>query len=224
MAEQIPRVVVLRLPTYARMLSAMVKENRKVVSSQELGARLQVTPAQIRKDLSYFGKFGKQGRGYNVKSLLSELERILGLDRQWAMGVIGVGRIGRALVSYPGFAPQGFNVVGVFDSNPRLIGKKVGDVTVRSIDRLEESIHELGINVCIVAVPANEAQKVIEVLVKCGVKAILNYAPVVVQVPREVQLREIDPLLALQSMTFYLKDGGKGVGKAQVPVANSMSA
>ncbi len=206
MADQIPRVVVLRLPMYARVLSGLVKENRKVVNSQELGARLQVTPAQIRKDLSYFGKFGKQGSGYSVKKLLAELRGILGLDREWSVAVIGVGRLGKALIKYPGFAPQGFNVVGAFDNNPHLINKKVGRVTVRSIDQLEDSVRELGIRVGIVAVPAPEAQNVVTVLLRCGVKAILNYAPAVVQVPKDVQLREIDPLLALQSMTFYLKE------------------
>lgn len=206
MPEQIPQVVVLRLPMYLRALAILSRENQDVVSSRELGARLQVTSAQIRKDLSYFGKFGKQGKGYNVKHLLERLRHILGLDREWAMAIIGMGRLGKALVRYPGFLPQGFRVVAAFDSNPRQIGKKVGGITVQDVTDMESAIARCSVNIAVVAVPAAEAPKVIETLVKCGITAILNYAPVVVQAPNNVQLRDIDPILALQSMTFYLKD------------------
>ena len=202
---EIPPVVIDRLPLYSRALSALEAEGREVVSSQELGTRLGVTPAQIRKDLSYFGRFGKQGRGYNVRKLLDELHRILGLDRQWRMAVVGVGKLGRAILGYEGFAPQGFRIVEAFDADPERIGQRVNNLTVKDADDLEKVLSTNPVDVGIVAVPAEIAQSVIDTLVKCGVRAILNYAPIAAHVPRGVQIRRIDPVLALQSMTYYLK-------------------
>ncbi len=201
----IPEVVIDRLPIYVRALQHLEDAGREVVSSQELGAHLGVTPAQIRKDLSYFGRFGKQGRGYNVQRLLEELRQILGLDRQWAMILIGVGHLGRAILHYGGFAPQGFRVVAAFDSDPEVLGQRFGDVCVRDVAELEDELGRRKVDIAIVAVPAAVAQKVTDVLVKAGVRAILNYAPIAVKVGESVHVRDIDPVLALQSMTFYLK-------------------
>jgi len=203
---EIPPVVIDRLPLYTRALSALEAEAREVVSSQELGTRLGVTPAQIRKDLSYFGRFGKQGRGYNVRKLLDELQRILGLDRQWRMALVGVGKLGRAILGYEGFAPQGFRIVQAFDTDPRRVGEQLNNLTVKSADELEATLSANPVDVGIVAVPAEIAQSVINTLVKCGVRAILNYAPIAAQVPRGVHLKRIEPVLALQSMTYYLKN------------------
>ena len=203
---EIPPVVIDRLPLYTRALSALEAEGREVVSSQELGTRLGVTPAQIRKDLSYFGRFGKQGRGYNVRKLLDELQRILGLDRQWRMALVGVGKLGRAILGYEGFAPQGFRIVQAFDTDPKRVGEQLDGLTVKSADELESALSANPVDVGIVAVPAEIAQSVINTLVKCGVRAILNYAPIAAQVPRGVHLKRIEPVLALQSMTYYLKN------------------
>ena len=203
---EIPPVVIDRLPLYTRALSALESEAREVVSSQELGTRLGVTPAQIRKDLSYFGRFGKQGRGYNVRKLLDELQRILGLDRQWRMALVGVGKLGRAILGYEGFAPQGFRIVQAFDTDPKRVGEQLNGLTVKSADELESALSANPVDVGIVAVPAEIAQSVINTLVKCGVRAILNYAPIAAQVPRGVHLKRIEPVLALQSMTYYLKN------------------
>jgi redox-sensing transcriptional repressor len=203
---EIPPVVIDRLPLYTRALAALETEGRDVVSSQELGGRLGVTPAQIRKDLSYFGRFGKQGRGYNVRKLLEELHRILGLDRQWRMALVGVGKLGRAILSYEGFAPQGFRIVEAFDSDPGRIGRQLDSLTVKDARDLEATLSANPVDVGIVAVPAETAQKVIDVLVKCGVRAILNYAPIAARVPLGVYLKRIEPVLALQSMTYYLKN------------------
>ena len=203
-------MVIERLPLYARALDALAQEGREVVSSQELGSRLGVTPAQIRKDLSYFGRFGKQGRGYNVQNLLSALRQILGLDRQWRMALVGVGRLGRAIVQYEGFAPQGFRIVHAFDADPRIVGQEVNGLLVRDARQLEEALAQEPVEIGIVAVPAAAAQEVIERLVRAGVKAILNYAPITARVPRDVQIRRVDPVLALQSMTYYLRQGGQG--------------
>ncbi len=202
---EIPPVVIDRLPIYARALSALEAEAREVVSSQELGTRLGVTPAQIRKDLSYFGRFGKQGRGYNVRKLLDELHRILGLDRQWRMALVGVGKLGRAILSYEGFAPQGFRIVEAFDAAPERVGRRADGLTIKDVSGLEAVLLENPVDVGIVAVPAEIAQDVIDTLVKCGVRAILNYAPIAAQVPKGVYLKRIEPVLALQSMTYYLK-------------------
>lgn len=202
---EIPQVVVERLPIYARALVQLEDEKRELVSSQELGARLGITPAQIRKDLSYFGHFGKQGRGYNVSKLSAELRRILGLDRQWRIALVGVGRLGRAILGYSGFAPQGFRVTSAFDSDTKLVGQQVDKLDVRDIAELEDTLSNSPVDIGIVAVPAVEAQSVIDRLIACDVKAILNYAPVASHVPRGVYIRHIDPVLVMQSMTFYLK-------------------
>jgi len=201
----IPEVVIDRLPVYVRALQHLDDAGREVVSSQDLGAQLGVTPAQIRKDLSYFGRFGKQGRGYNVRRLLDELRQILGLDRQWNMVLVGVGHLGRAILAYGGFGPQGFRIVEAFDSDPAIIGQQFGSVTVRDVAELPEVLERRHIDIGIVAVPASVAQKVTDILVKAGVRSILNYAPIAIQTADDVHVRDIDPVLALQAMTFYLK-------------------
>jgi redox-sensing transcriptional repressor len=214
MPIEIPDVVIDRLPVYARALAALERGGREVVSSQELGSQLGVTPAQIRKDLSYFGRFGKQGRGYNVRRLLEELHQILGLDRKWTMVVVGVGQLGRAVLSYGGFAPQGFRIVDAFDSDPRVIGQTIDDLVVKPVDHIRQELAGRSVDIGIVATPAASAQKVIDALVECGVRAILNYAPIAAQVPAHVHVKHIDPVLSLQSMTFYLKNGGQPAANA----------
>jgi len=197
---------VLRLPLYVRALSQLQAEGTDVVSSHQLGKRLQMTPAQIRKDLSYFGRFGKQGRGYKVQFLLQELGEILGLDIRWNTCLIGVGRLGRAIINYPGFAPEGFNILAAFDSDPGQVGTPIRNLSVQPMKDLEKTVTDREIVIAIVAVPAAQAQMVIDQLVKCRIRGILNYAPVAPQVPMDVVLRNIDPVLSLQSMTYYLRD------------------
>ena len=202
---EIPSVVIDRLPLYARALANLDSQGREVVSSQELGNQLNVTPAQIRKDLSYFGRFGKQGRGYNVRKLLDELRRILGLNRQWRIAIVGAGRLGKAIAGYEGFSPQGFKIVEAFDSDPELIGSTINALVIKNTDLLETVLQQTPVDIGIVAVPAESAQKVIDALVRCGVRAILNYAPIAAHVPDGVQIKRIDPVLALQGMTYHLK-------------------
>lgn len=205
MTLEIPEVVINRLPVYARALAELASRGETVVSSQALGEMLDVTPAQIRKDLSYFGRFGKQGRGYNVQGLLTKLREILGIDRQWRLCLVGVGRLGQAIAEYGGFGPQGFHIVAAFDANPEIVGKQVGGVQVRGIEELDEYLRQHHVDIGIVAVPAAEAQDVVDRLVRAGIRAILNYAPVTAHVPPYVTIRHIDPVLSLQSMTFYIK-------------------
>jgi len=204
----VPEVVVARLPQYVRILSRLRENGAEVVSSHQLGDRLQVTPAQIRKDLSYFGRFGKQGRGYDVVNLLDRLKEILGLNDQWNVAVVGVGRLGRAILSYPGFTPDGFRLVAAFDGDDKVIGETVAGLVVQPMDRLDEIVKGEAICIAIVAVPVDRTQRVIDHLMECGVQAILNYAPIAPQVLPGVRIRNIDPVLSLQSMTYYL--GGEG--------------
>jgi redox-sensing transcriptional repressor len=208
MSPDIPEVVVERLPVYARALGQLASQGREVVSSQDLGEQLGVTPAQIRKDLSYFGRFGKQGRGYNIRRLVEELRQILGLEREWTVVLVGVGQLGKAILRYGGFAPQGFNVIAAFDNDAETIGQKIAGLEIQDVGDLPQTLAKQPAEIGIVAVPAAQAQGIIDLLVGAGVQAILNYAPVAAHVPRGVHVRHIDPVLALQSMTFYVKDNG----------------
>ena len=203
----VPEVVILRIPQYIRILGSLLEVGTEMVSSQQLGEALQVTPAQIRKDLSYFGRFGKQGRGYYVRHLLGELKEIIGLNRQWNVALVGVGRLGRAILGYPGFAPEGFQFVAAFDTNHRVVGRVIGRLKVQTMDELDTTVKELDINIGIVAVPGHHAQGVIDRLVQCDVKAILSYAPIAPQGRGDVKIRTVDPVLSLQTMTFYLLNG-----------------
>ena len=208
--SDVPEVVVARLPQYVRILSRLVEEGAEVVSSQQLGEMLQVTPAQIRKDLSYFGRFGKQGRGYSVRHLLDRLRDILGLNTFWNVAVVGVGRLGRAILSYPGFTPDGFRLVAAFDVDPAVVGQRVGGLTVLAMEQLDDTVAQEDISIAIVAVPVMHTQEVIDRLVECGVRAVLNYAPITPQVKQGVKVRNIDPVLSLQAMTYYLNTGDPG--------------
>lgn len=204
MPLEIPEVVISRLPVYYRLLIRIQAEGRTVISSQELGDALGVTPAQIRKDLSYFGRFGKQGRGYSVQRLTEELRTILGLERRWKMVLVGVGRLGRAIASYHGFEPQGFDVIALYDADQSVVGSEVSGHIVRDAALLESEVRANTPEIGVVAVPAEYAQTVIDTLVRGGVKAILSYAPRAVQVPRGVELRQVDPVISLQSITYHL--------------------
>jgi redox-sensing transcriptional repressor len=209
-SSDIPEVVVERLPLYLRALDLLSENKVEIISSNALGDMLEITPAQVRKDLSCFGRFGKQGKGYNVDRLHKELKSILGLKNQWRMILIGVGHLGRAILSYEGFEPQGFKIVACFDTDPNLIGKKIGNCIVQDISRLEQKLKQGDTDIVIVAVPGGKAQKVIDTLVKCGIKAILNYAPICARVPAKVNIKNVDPVVALQMLTFHLTNN-KGV-------------
>ena len=202
--SSVPEVVILRLPLYIRALTQMSEEGQAVISSKSLGDRLQITPAQIRKDLSYFGRFGKQGRGYKIASLIAELTTILGLNRQWNSCIVGVGRLGKAIINYPGFVPEGFKIVSAFDNDESKIGQTVNEIQILPMNKIRSIVKENDIKIAILAVPATIAQSVISDLVDTNIKAILNYAPIAPKVPKTLILRNIDPVLSLQSMTYYL--------------------
>jgi redox-sensing transcriptional repressor len=202
--KTIPDIVVGRLPLYLRALQQMDQEGRHVTSSQELGERLGVSAAQIRKDLSQFGEFGKQGTGYQIRFLLNKIMQILHLDHDWDVVIIGAGDIGNAVARYKGFANRGFRVAMILDNDPQKIGQKVGEFTIQDVNQAEELIGKAGIKIAMIAVPAHEAQEVANKLVKSGVKAILNYAPISLNMPPGVHVQYIDPAIHLQRMTYYL--------------------
>jgi redox-sensing transcriptional repressor len=199
-----PDVVIRRLPLYARSLRYMLQEGKQSVSSQELGERINVTAAQIRKDLSYFGEFGKQGIGYDVEQLLSHIERILGLTQDWPVALVGVGHLGQAIVRYEGFRSKGIRIVALFDSDPTKVGEEFAGLPIIHDDQIPAVVRTQRIKIGIVAVPAEYAQGVTNRLVTAGVRAILNYAPMILHVPDSVWVRYIDPVAVLHSMTYYL--------------------
>ncbi|MCY3887817.1 MAG: redox-sensing transcriptional repressor Rex [Chloroflexi bacterium] len=210
----IPEIVIDRLPLYVRALALLATNGQEIISSKELGEELGVTPAQIRKDLSYFGRFGKQGSGYNVAQLLDELREVLGLTQRWSMALLGVGRLGRAILSYGGFGSQQLHVAKAFDSDPAVIGTEIGGVVVEDVKNVAASLKALPVEIAIVAVPPSAAQPVIDELVAAGVRAILNYAPIAVRVPPGVRCRNVDPVVYLHAMTYYLKSDTRGSSDA----------
>lgn len=202
--SEIPDIVIGRLPLYLRALQRMGQEGRQVTSSQELGELLGISAAQIRKDLSQFGEFGKQGTGYNIVFLMDQLRQILKLDRVWDMAVVGAGDVGHALARYQGFRDRGFQVKLIFDSDPQKIGTKLDDFEILDIANMVETIQNAGVKVAMVATPAAYAQDVTNKLVEAGIQAILNYAPIRVSAPLEVRIQYIDPATHLQRMSYYL--------------------
>jgi redox-sensing transcriptional repressor len=202
--ENVPDIIVSRLPVYLRALQRMADNGVSTTSSQELGDNVGISAAQIRKDLSQFGEFGKQGTGYHIPFLIERLRQILKVDRSWEVAVVGMGELGRAITRYPGFANRGFHVQMCFDSERSKIGQKVGEITVRDIKNIVKDIQEAGIKVAMLCVPAAAAQEVTDQLIEAGVLGILNYAPVSLVVPDKVKVQYIDPAIGLQRITYYL--------------------
>jgi redox-sensing transcriptional repressor len=200
----VPNIVVGRLPLYLRTLQLMSQEGRRVTSSQELGEKLGISAAQIRKDLSQFGEFGKQGTGYNIDYLTDQLRKILCVNKVWDVAVVGIGDVGHALARYQGFSDRGFRVVLLFDIDPKKIGTKVGGFVIQDISNMVSRIKDAGVQIAMLSVPVDHAQQVTNLLVEAGVEAILNYAPINISVPPEVHVQYIDPVLHLQRMTYYL--------------------
>ena len=203
--KQIPDIIVGRLPQYLRSLQRMAREGEKITSSQELGERLGLSAAQIRKDLSQFGEFGKQGTGYFIPYLIEQLQKILHVDHEWDAVVVGAGDIGRALAYYKGFANRGFKVKMVFDHDPAKIGTQIGDFIIQDYTHMVEMIQQNDVKIAMIAVPSGSAQEVADRLVEAGVKAILSYAPISINLPEGVRVQYIDPSIHLQRMTFYLE-------------------
>ncbi|SHM63470.1 redox-sensing transcriptional repressor [Caldanaerovirga acetigignens] len=201
---KIPEATVGRLTAYSRYLKEADEKGISTVSSQQIAKATGVTPAQVRKDLAYFGEFGTRGVGYNPRELYNYIMKILGLDRRWPVIIIGAGRLGAALAMYGGFAERGFDIVGIFDVDPAKIGNKVGEIEIRPLQELKEKVKDLSIKLGIVAVPAASAQEVVDFMVDCGIKGIINFAPANISVPEGIVLRRVDLASQLEYLTFHL--------------------
>lgn len=205
MADDIPDIVIGRLPIYLQALTRMAEAGDKLTtSSQELGERLGISSAQIRKDLSHFGEFGKQGTGYHINYLVQQLRRILHLDREWSVALVGAGYLGHALAHYAGFKRRGFYISWIFDNDPEVVGQTLNGIPVRHVNMLEEVVRQEKVQIVVLAVPAASAQDLADRLVDAGVRAILTYAPISISVPEGVQVQYSDPVVQLQRMTYYL--------------------
>lgn len=204
MSGNIPRIIIGRLPLYLRALQRLKKDGNTFASSQELGKLLDISAAQIRKDLSHFGELGKRGTGYEIDFLICKLNQILHIDQVWKIVIVGAGDIGRGLARYDGFVDRGFQVSAIFDNDQGKIGKKVGGLVIQHVDGLAEFIQENEIKIAVLAVPAENAQEAIDNLVKAGIRAILNYAPIYLKAPKNVQIEHIDPSIHLQKLSYYL--------------------
>lgn len=200
----ISKATVDRLPLYYRTLRSSQEEGLEIISSEELGNRLGVTPEQIRKDLAAFGQFGKKGVGYYVRELIRNIGEILGLDRRWSFAVVGIGHLGWALVHYRNFNALGFNLAAMFDVNPEKIGQVIGGVTIDPVDRIEEVIKDRQILIGVIAVPQAQAQEVADKLVAAGVRGIWNFAPCKINVPESVKVVNEDLSVGLSSISYYL--------------------
>jgi redox-sensing transcriptional repressor len=203
-ANRIPDIIIGRLPVYLRALQQLSEKGIMTTSSQELGEIIGISAAQIRKDISQFGEFGKQGTGYSIPFLIERLRNILKVDRVWEVVIVGMGDIGHALARYNGFANRGFHINMVFDNDPQKIGQRVGDFEIFDTATLIEKVKQNKIKIAMLTAPASSAQEITDLLVKAGIKAILNYAPISLNVPGGVRVQYIDPVTHLQRMTYYL--------------------
>jgi redox-sensing transcriptional repressor len=202
--QNIPDIIISRLPIYLRALRHMKIMGKTTTSSQDLGASIGISAAQIRKDLSQFGEFGKQGTGYDIAFLIDQLRVILNIERVWDVAVVGMGDMGHALARYQGFSDRGFRVVMVFDSDPAKIGEHVGNYVVRDSKDIVMAIRDAGIRCAMLCVPAAAAQEVTNQLVEAGITAILDYAPINLSVPPGIRVQYLDPSIGLQRMTYYM--------------------
>lgn len=200
----IPDIIISRLPFYLRALARMAGDGQCITSSKELGERLGISSAQIRKDLSHFGEFGKQGTGYEVEYLLDQLQQILRVNREWEVALVGAGDLGHALAHYQGFRHRGFQISLIFDTDPAKIGQALGGLEILDEAFMVPTLRQRDLRLAMLAVPAGAAQSAAEKLVEAGVKGILNYAPTSLSVPEGVRVQHIDPVVNLQRMTYYL--------------------
>ena len=206
---KIPDVTIIRLPTYLRVLNDIREEGAEIVSSAQMSARTGYSSEQIRKDLAYFGAFGTRGLGYKVDLLEQRIRRILGLEESVPIALVGAGKLGQALTQYSRIQHQNLQIVALFDVAPQLIGKEIAGLRVKPFEMLSEITQREGIRLAIIAVPRDAAQEVLDVLVENGIRAVLNFAPVHLEVPSELVVRTVDLTSELQSLAYYARDGTK---------------
>ncbi len=202
----IPDIVIGRLPVYLRTLRLLADDGREVTSSQELGEHLGISSAQIRKDLSHFGEFGKQGTGYNTDFLCRQLQKILNVDRIWPVVLVGAGSLGTAIANYQEFESSGFRIVSVLDEDPQKIGQPIGQgLRIEDFADLSQLVEGSNVQIAVMAVPAHAAQRVANQLIEAGLSSILCYAPITLAVPSHIRVEYIDPVVHFQHMTYYLR-------------------
>ncbi|MER6576633.1 redox-sensing transcriptional repressor Rex [Nonomuraea sp. NPDC048881] len=199
----IPEATVARLPLYLRALHGMAERGVATVSSEDLAVAAGVNSAKLRKDLSHLGSYGTRGVGYEVEYLVYQISRELGLTQDWAVAIVGVGNLGRALANYGGFVSRGFRVAALFDADPEVVGDTIAGLNVEHIDELEAVIKRRGVSIVVLATPAAAAQEVCDRVVAVGVTSILNFAPVVLTVPDTVDVRKVDLSIELQILAFH---------------------
>jgi len=206
--KRIPSITINRLSVYHRCLEKIAETEKekdlKIISSFKIAEMTGINSAQIRKDLAYFGEFGKRGIGYPLIGLSRELKKILGLDKKWSVIIAGAGNLGKALVRYKGFQKRGFIIKGIFDNNPSKIGKKLGNIFIYDIKEVKKFIQVENINIGILVVPADSAQEVADKMVTGGIKAILNFAPIHVILPPEIKIHNVDLSIEFEWLTYYL--------------------
>ncbi len=202
----VPDIIVSRLPVYLRALQYMAANGSTTTSSQELGEKVGISAAQIRKDLSQFGEFGKQGTGYHIPFLIDRLCQILKVERVWDVVLVGMGELGHAILRYQGFLNRGFRIVACYDSDPAKIGTLVSQFKIEDVNNLVTNIKGTNVKMAMLTVPASVAQQVTDKLVESGVRGILNYAPLSLTVPPGVRVQYIDPVIGLQRMAYYLSE------------------
>lgn len=205
--EEIPNPAVYRLSFYLRQLEAFGHIGRHTISSKQLGEALGYSDAQVRKDLAYFGQFGHPGIGYRVEDLINQLKKILGTDKIWNVLLVGAGNLGRALLAYKGFVRKGFKMVAIFDTDPSKVGRKIGDLIIRSDQDIAAIIAAMKIRVAVLAIPVDAAQSVADQLVTAGIKGILNFAPIALTVPEDVVVQSVDLALQLEQLSFRMSLG-----------------
>ncbi|GIH64067.1 MULTISPECIES: redox-sensing transcriptional repressor Rex [Microbispora] len=199
----IPDATVARLPLYLRALNGMAERGTATVSSEDLALAAGVNSAKLRKDLSHLGSYGTRGVGYDVQYLIYQISRELGLTQDWAVAIVGVGNLGRALANYGGFASRGFRIAGLLDADPHVVGDRIAGLVVEHADELESVIKKRGVSIVVIATPATAAQQVCDRVIAAGVTSILNFAPVVLAVPDGVDVRKVDLSIELQILAFH---------------------
>lgn len=202
--KRIADSTVRRLSAYLRFLEDFENRGLSTISSDELAKRGGTTSAQVRKDLSFFGSFGKRGLGYSVPELAGRLREILGLGKEWRVIIVGAGKIGAALAQYRGFRQRGFNILAAYDINPDKVGRKLEEIPVKDIGELERDIQREKPDIVVLTVPGDAAQKVVDRVVKAGVKAILNFAPTQLQAPPDVAVKTVNMAMELEGLSFAL--------------------
>jgi redox-sensing transcriptional repressor len=220
--RRIPEATVARLPLYYRALLETADQEIGTVSSERLAELAGVNAAKVRKDLSYLGSYGTRGVGYDVDFLLHEISRELGLTHDWPVAIVGMGNLGRALANYRGFGARGFRIVALVDTDTEKVGRRIGDLTVETLDDLPAITRQRGIAIGMIAVPASAAQEVADRLVSAGVRSILNFAPTVVTAPDDVSLRKVDLAIELQILSFYQQRRAVAPKRAAVVAADQV--